>query len=210
MLNKDEIIAVLISTIILAFSITLIETWKIFFYALASVFILLFANILVKKITAFYYDAEVEVKLWEFKRFGFRQHWYTKKPFPAGALFPIASKIVLFPINSFVWMASLVFDVKAKTYRAAKRHGLYSFSEMTEDHIGYIAAAGIAINLILALIGYLVGFPLFSKLNIFYAFFNMLPISDLDGNKIFFGNLVLWCFLATLTLIALGYTFLLV
>ena len=110
-------------------------------------------------------------------------------------------------------MASLVFDVKAKAYHAAKRHGIYSFSEMTEEHIGKIAAAGIFVNLLLAFIFYFVGGDfgiLFAKLNIWFVFFNMIPLSDLDGNKIFFGNLVLWSFLAIVTLIGLGYTFLLV
>jgi len=211
MLNKKELIVIIISTLVLAFSITLLNTWKNFAYALAAVFILLMANIIAKKIAAFYFDAEVEIKLWEFRRFGFRKHWYVKRPFPAGAVFPIVSKIILFPINSFVWMASLVFDVKAKVYRARKRHELYSFSEMTEDHIGYIAAAGIFLNLLLAFIFYFIGGDfgvLFAKLNIFYAFFNMIPLSDLDGNKIFFGNIVLWSFFAVLSLIGIGYVFL--
>jgi hypothetical protein len=38
----------------------------------------------------------------------------------------------------------------------------------------------------------------------------MLPIADLDGNKIFFGSIVIWSFLAVLVLIGLGYIFLLV
>jgi Zn-dependent protease len=100
-------------------------------------------------------------------------------------------------------MASLVFDVKAKVYKAAKRHGQFSFSEITEFQIGLIAASGIILNFILAIAGYLIGFELFSKLNIYYAFFNMFPISNLDGNKIFFGNLTMWAFLATLTLIGM-------
>ena len=103
-------------------------------------------------------------------------------------------------------MASLVFDVKAKTYRAAKRHGLYRFSEMTEDHIGYIASAGIFANILLAIITYFIGLPIemnFVVLSIYYIFFNMIPVSDLDGNKILFGNMVLWAFLATLSLISL-------
>ena len=110
-------------------------------------------------------------------------------------------------------MASLVFDVKAKAYHAAKRHGIYSFSEMTEEHIGRIAAAGIFVNLVLAIAFYFIGGDfgtLFAKLNILFAFFNMIPISDLDGNKIFFGNLVLWSFLAIVTLIGFLGTFLLV
>lgn len=206
MLNKKEIIAIIISTIILAFSITLVDTIQNFLYVLLGIFILLMINILTKKVTAFFLESEIEIKLWEFRQWGYRAAQHFKRPFPAGAFFPIISKIILFPFNSFVWMASLVFDVKAKTYRSAKRHGMYSFSEMSEDHIALIAAAGIFANLIFAIIFYLIGLPLFARLNIYFAFFNMIPISNLDGNKIFFGKLVLWNVLAILTLIAMGYS----
>jgi len=100
-------------------------------------------------------------------------------------------------------MASLIFEVKPKVYRAAKRYGLYKFSEMTEYHIGLIAASGIAVNILLGIIGYLINFPLFAKLNIYYALFNLIPISELDGNKIFFGSFVLWCFLASIVLLGM-------
>ena len=210
MLTKKEIIAILVATIILAFSINLISSISSFLCTLLAVFVLILANLIAKKITSFHLDSEIETSLWEIKRWGVKAHHRFKKPFPLGAFLPILSKLILFPINSFVWMASLVFDVKAKTYRTAKRHGLYKFSEMTEDHIGYIAAAGIGANLVLAIIGYLIGYPLFAKLNIYYAFFNMIPISNLDGNKIFFGNLVLWVFLAVITLIGIGYALFLV
>ena len=202
-LNKKELSIIIAVTIILAFAISLIETTKIFLYALLSVLIVILTNIVAKKITSFYLDSNIEIKLWEIKRFGFRPWTYFKKPFPAGAFFPVISKIIFFPINSFVWMASLIFEVKPKISRATKRHHLYSFSEMTEFHLALIASAGIFANLIFAVIGYLVGFSEFSKLNIYYAFFNMLPISDLDGNKIFFGSLVLWSFLASIVLIGL-------
>ena len=79
--------------------------------------------------------------------------------------------------------------------------------------MGLIAASGIFANLFFAIIGYLVGgpfFTLFSLLNIWMAFFNIIPISDLDGNKIFFGSLILWSFLAALTIIGLGYAIFLV
>jgi len=210
MLTKKEIIAILVATIILAFSINLISSISSFLCTLLAVFVLILANLIAKKITSFHLDSEIETSLWEIKRWGVKAHHRFKKPFPLGAFLPILSKLILFPINSFVWMASLVFDVKAKTYRTAKRHGLYKFSEMTEDHIGYIAAAGIGANLVLAIIGYLIGYPLFAKLNIYSAFFNMISISNLDGNKIFFGNLVLWVFLAVITLIGLGYALFLV
>ncbi len=208
MLNKKEIISILVIALILAFTISLIETTKIFFYSLVAIFFVITINIFSKKVASFYLDSEIEIKLWEIKRYGFKAHKYFKKPFPAGAFLPII--VTALSAGYLNWFASLIFDVKPKIYRAAKRHGLYSFSEMTELHIGLIAAAGVSANLIFAIIGYLIGFPLFTRLNIYYAFFNLLPLSSLDGNKIFFGSLVLWSFLATIVLVALGYAFLIV
>lgn len=200
--TKNEIASVLIATIIIAFSANLLLNGTIsFLWVLLAVFIVIFINILAKKISGFYFETEVESKFWSVYWFGLKKHHHLKKPFPLGAFLPLVSKIILFPVNGFVWMASLVFEVKPKIHRAARRHGLYSFSEMTESHMGYIAAAGIAANLAFAVIGYLVGFTEFARLNIYYALFNMIPISNLDGNKVFFGNIILWSFLATLVLI---------
>ncbi len=210
MFNKKEFAVTIIITIILAFSITLAQDLNLFLFVLLGVFIVLMSNTIAKKITAFYLDSEIEIKIWEFRRFGYKPKQHFKKGFPAGAFIPLISRIILMPFNGFIWMASLVFEAKAKTYRAARRHGMYSFSEMTEDDMGYIAATGIFVNLILGLAFYLAGYPLFAKINIWYAFFNMIPISNLDGNKIFFGKLVLWSFLAILTLIAMAYSFLLI
>jgi Zn-dependent protease len=203
MINKKEIFLSLSVILLISFTINLLNDWNEFLVILSSVAIVFGANIFTKKILAYYLDSEIEIKLWQITRIGVRSGQHFKRPFPAGAFFPIISKIFLFPFKSFIWMASLVFDIKPKVYRPAKRHGLYSFSEVTESQMGIIAAAGIVINLALALIGYFAGFTLFAQLNIYYAFFNMLPISDLDGNKIFFGNLVLWSFLASLTLAGL-------
>ena len=206
MFNKKEFAIILIVTIVLAFGITLAQDINLFLYTLLGVFIIILINSIAKKIAAFYFDSEIEIKLWEFKRFGFKPKSNFKNAFPAGIFIPILSRIILLPFNGFLWMASLVFDTKAKSYRVAKRHGMYSFSEMTEEHIGYIAAAGIAINLIFIIIFYMIGYPFLSKISAWYIFFNMIPISNLDGNKIFFGNITLWSFLATLTLIAFGYS----
>ncbi len=210
MLKGKELLWMVIVTIFIAFASTLIETWNLFLYTLLFVFIAILINSLAKKVAAYFFESEIEIRLWEFKRYGYKARQKTKTPFPAGLLIPLISKIILFPFQGLVWMASLVFDVKPKSWRVAKRHGYYSFSEMTEDHIGYIAAAGIILNLIVAVIGYLIGFPLLSKINIYLAFFNMIPLSDLDGNKIFFGNLALWNVLALITLLGIGYVFFLI
>jgi hypothetical protein len=204
MFNKREVATIVITTIIIAFSADLLFGGiKAFLWTLLAVFVIILINVLAKKIFGFYLETETEIKFWELNGIGIKKRKNFDKPFPIGAFLPLVSKIILFPINGFAWMASLVFEVKPKSYRAAKRHGLYTFSEMTEEHIGYIAAAGIFATLIFAVIGYLLGFTEFSKLSIYYALFNMLPISNLDGNKIFFGNIVLWSFLASLVVIGL-------
>ena len=204
MLEKKEIGVLFLITLVLALTISFLKM-DIFPRVLLAVFLVLVLNIAAKKIAAFYLESEVEIKPWQIERYGFKRHEYFKRPFQMGIFLPIIVSLV--SLGNLFWMASMVFDVKPKIYRAAKRHGLYSFSEMTEAHIGLIAAAGVLVNLAASVIAYFLGFPTFARLGIYYAFFSMLPFSDLDGNKIFFGNMVLWSFLATLVLIGLGYAF---
>jgi len=208
MFNKKELLWILAITIVLTISISLIKTWGMFFLGLLAIFIIVVANILAKKAAAYYLDSKIEIKPWTIKQYGFKPEQRFKKPFPAGIFLPIIISALSF--GNLLWMASLIFDIKPKIYKSAKRHGIYSFSEITENQIGLIAAAGIFANLVFAVIGYLAGWPTLAKLSVWYTFFNMLPISDLDGNKIFFGNLVLWSFLASLVVLAVGYAFLLV
>ncbi len=208
MINGRELITIIAISVIITITLSFKEPITIILYSLLAVFLVLIVNVLAKKIASFFLDSEIEIKLWKIRRFGFKPNAYFKKEFPAGAVFPVIVAIV--SLGYLYWMACLVFDVKTKVYRAAKRWGLYSFSEITESHIGLIAFWGILANVVFAVIGYLIGFPDFARFNIYYAAFNMLPFSDLDGNKIFFGNLILWSFLAALVLIGLGYAFLLV
>jgi len=205
MFNRKETATIGIISIILAFIFSFTKGINAFFYFFVAIFFIVLINSIAKKISSYYLDSEIEIKFWEIKRYGFKPHKHFKRSFPSGIFFPLITAAT--SLGYFVWMASLIFDVKPKIYRAAKRFGLYSFSEMTEHHIGLIAASGILINLFFAIIGYLIGFSDFARLNIYYAFFNMIPLSDLDGNKIFFGSMVLWSFLAALVLIGMGYVF---
>ncbi|MEN7982425.1 MAG: hypothetical protein ABFQ65_03175 [Nanoarchaeota archaeon] len=214
MLTKKEIISIIVITIILAFSISLLQSIELFLTTLGFVFLIIMINVVAKKMIGYYFEAKVETKIWEMERHGFfgalsRGFFHPSRKFkqaiPLGAIMPLVVKVL--SLGYMNWMASLVFDVEARKYRTAKRHGFYSFSEMTEFHIGLIAASGIIINLIFATIGYLIGATEFSRLNIFYAFFNMIPISNLDGNKIFFGSIIIWSFLTSLILIGMGFVF---
>lgn len=207
MITKREVISVLVVTIILAFIIAVFNKTGNFLnnlgYSLLVILIILAVNISAKKFVAYLLDAEIEHRIWEFKRFGFKPQMQLKKAIPAGALFPLLFSFIT--MGYVKWMACLVFEVKPKTYHAARRHGLYSFSEMTEFHMGLIAVAGIFASIIAAIIAYFFGVSEFAKLSVYYVFFNMFPLGDLDGNKIFFGNIVVWSFLAALVIIAMGY-----
>lgn len=207
MINQKEIGSLILITIILAITISLFN-FGAFFAVFLAIFLVILINTISKKIAAFYLDSEIEIKPWQIQRYGLSRKGDSKSPIPIGIFLPIIISIIT--LGNVFWLASLVFEVKPKAYRAAKRHGLYSFSEITENHIGIIAAFGILITLIAAVVGYFLGFTTFARLGIFYAFFNMIPIFDLDGNKIFFGNIVNWSFLATLVLIGVGYIFFLV
>ena len=176
MLTKKEIAAIIIVTIVLGFTLILGKTeenqsskeiLKIFGYTLLTIFLIIAINILAKKVASYYLDSEIEMKLWKIKQYGFKPQKHFKKAFPAGAFLPIITTAL--SAGYLVWLACLTFEVKPKIYRAAKRHGFYSFTEMTESHIGLIAVAGIVANLSFAIIGYLIQQPEFAKLNIYFA-----------------------------------------
>ena len=205
MFTKKEIAYMLVTTIILGFAFEVREfSLNGFFYISLLILIIIALNIFAKKITGFYLDAEIEAKPWEVKRYWWTTGSHFKKPFPAGMVMPLITTAIT--LGYIPWMASLVFDIKPKIYRAAKRHGLYKFTEMTEYHLGLIAASGILVNILLSVLGYFLGYSDFARLNLYYALFNIIPISDLDGNKIFFGNLVLWSFITAIILIGIFFS----
>jgi Zn-dependent protease len=214
MFKKKEIVLILATIVIFTFLINLstdlIGGWKTILFSLLAFAIAILGNIFAKKIAAYYFDSEIEMQLWYTRKHPLFKRRFPQKPFPAGVILPLLTKIIFLPFNFFFWMTSIVFDIKPRIYRGARRQGLYTFSEITEYQIGLIAASGIIINLIFAIIGYFLGFPLFSRLNIYFAFFNMIPISELDGNKILFGSRILWSFLSSLILIGMLFAILII
>ncbi|MEA3414455.1 MAG: hypothetical protein U9Q99_02940 [Nanoarchaeota archaeon] len=205
MLNKNELITIASVTLVLGIITTISQKlvkwdWKIFLITTILVLIVFLINIIIKKIVSFYLDTELEIKQWEFSKWGIKKHQHLKKSIPAGIFIPIILKFL--SIGFLNWMACLTFDVKGKIYRAAKRQGVYSFSKISEREISLIAGIAIIGNLLFALLGYIMDYNLFARLNLAFAFYNLIPISNLDGSKIFFGNKILWTVLATITVIS--------
>ena len=205
MLNKNEITDFLIVALVLIFTLSLREKISSIFYLSLSVILILLINIITKKITGFYLGTNVEIKIWDIKKIFYNKQ-SKKEKLKAGVIIPLI--ISLLSAGYLTWLSDLVFDVKSKAYRTSKKYGEHAFSEITEYHIALIAGIAIIVNLFFGFIGYLINLPAqmnFVKLSIFFSFCSVIPISNLDGSKIFFGSKGLWTFLFLVTLIGVLY-----
>tara|TARA_Y100000310_G_scaffold294100_2_gene324302 strand:+ start:1088 stop:1720 length:633 start_codon:yes stop_codon:yes gene_type:complete len=198
-----EIITIILAAAVLAVSFSFKDT-SFFLQIGISFLIIIILNVLIKKAVAYYFEAKTTTKLWGVSQFWFTVRSHLKKPLPMIWL-PIVLAFFTKGILNF-WFGVLEFDIKPKKERVSRRHGLYRFSEMTDWHIALIAVAGIIINLIAAVVGYLAGFETFAKLNIWFAAWSIIPLSSLDGSKIFFGSRPLWFTILVIIGIFLGYS----
>jgi len=202
MFKTTEILSILIIIIILGFTISFTELSR-FGINLLLIAIVIFINLIAKKFTAHYYESDILIKIWSFQRYGLREHQHFKKPFPIGAILPFI--LTLISYGYVWWLAGLQFLVRPLKARVSKRHGFYSYTEMSEWHLALIAGSGVIANLILAVISYFIGFPEITRLSIYYAAYSLIPIGNLDGTKIFFGSRILWTTLVIICAIFIGY-----
>ncbi|MEK6910881.1 MAG: hypothetical protein AABW82_03840 [Nanoarchaeota archaeon] len=202
-MNKREISHILAAIIILA----VISSFGPIFKTGYSEFpkILLFSAIIIgvsiagKKIVAFLLDSDVEHEIWQFQRFGWKPHYYLPNKLPFGIIIPLF--FTIFSLGFLKVCTILTYEARALKYRASRRFGFYSFTELTDWHNAIIGAAGIISVLIIAAVGYLPGIEYLSKMSAFYALTNLIPYSKLDGTQIFFGSRVLYTALLVISLI---------
>lgn len=168
-------------------------------------------NIVSKKLMASRLDADVEHEIWKVRRWGFHPSDNFKSPIFAGVVLPLF--VTLVTLGSIKLMTILTYETRALKRRAAKKFGPYSFTEMTDYHNALVGASGIIGCLLITFITYWIPGDLWNvvgRMATFYAFFNMIPISKLDGSQIYFGSRVLWSVLAAVTLVFMLYAMLLV
>ena len=213
--------AIIILTIVIGLESMLRLDYNAIMLSILFSLIIIITAVYSKKLMARMLDSDVEHEIWSVKRimflmpkkfhFGFKPHQHFKKPLPMGIILPLLVSAI--SLGTIKIMALLTYETKALKRRAAKRFGFYSFTEMTEFHNALIGAAGIVGILILAIVAYFIPIPEFeylARIASFYAFFNMLPISKLDGSQIFFGSRILYTALALLTLIFTAYALILI
>lgn len=207
-MNQTEFLHAIIAIIVLALVIGFQDLISVnltgFSLALLFSLIIIFVNLSAKKFGAHSLDLAIENKIWFWQRFGYKPWQSFKKAIPAGVIIPIF--LTAFSLGSLKMMSILSYETTALKKRVAKRFGRSSYTEMTSKHIALIGAAGIIAILLLSFITYWIpGLENLSKFAAFYAFWNIIPFSQLDGTKIFFGNRILWSVLAIITLILTSY-----
>ncbi len=194
----NEITIIFLASIILSISTTFFNLSN-FLITLIYFIIIIGSNFLIKKLVAYYYESDINLKFWSLQNYGLKAKAHFKKP-----LMMLWLPLLLAPLN-WKWFAILETEIIAKTERVSKRHGLYRFSAITEWHIALITGAGIILNILLSIIGYSFNLEIFSKLSIYYAAWSIIPLSNLDGSKILFGNRTLWLFLTIIIFITLSW-----
>lgn len=171
--------------------------------------IVILGNIIGKKIMASRLDADIEHEIWRMQRYGFSVSSKLEKSVPFGVILPLFISVI--SLGTVNMMTLLTYETRALKRRAAKRFGPFSFTEMTDYHNSLVGAAGIIATLFIAFVCYFIpGASVLGRMATFYAFWNMIPFSKLDGTQIYFGSRVVWAMLAVVTLIFTMYALLLV
>ena len=209
MFSKKESIALLISVLVLTFvfgfddgsEVFVFSNWLINFIGifLLATFAVLFRELIVKWFAS-RHDSRSEYETWNI-----HQVWFDKR-LKRGIPFGIFLSLVLafVSLGKFFFTAVGVHKFKEnKNARVGRKFQNLSYYEEAQ-----IASMSILSSLFLAVIGLLLGnlFSLnvgtFVGINFYIALFNMLPFSDLDGSKVFFGSLLTYIFLLVFIVIA--------
>ncbi|MDO8508870.1 MAG: hypothetical protein Q7S27_04265 [Nanoarchaeota archaeon] len=196
-------LAVVLLTLVAGLQFAIKSQWNQLIYAFAFSTIIIVVAVMSKKFVAYLLDADIEHEIWHTSAYGLKKSQHFKKPVPAGLIIPLLISIVT--LGQVKFSALLTYEARALKYRSSKRFGFYSFKEITDWHHALIGGASTIALLILASFAYLfpqINLEYFAKLSVYYAFWNLLPLSKLDGAQIFFGSRILWSVLATITSVA--------
>lgn len=184
------IVAILIMSIILSFAnyaqIITIQGALAYLNILIYSTIIILATVFAKKAKAYNIDVKIEHKIIQWKRWWIYKKSHFKKPLPGGIIFP-----VLFALISNGWikiLAFLQFDAKALPTKVARKRRIKTYADLMEWDVGIIAFFGLVASLAIAIIASYAGLTDLAKISLYYSLWNLLPIGQLDGIKIFFGS----------------------
>jgi len=191
------LIAIIILGFIIEFSIEYTLTIRGFVYAA----VIIISSILIKNLASEYFYVDIEHKVWEWKQWWFTKRAHFKKPIPIGLIIPFFIAFVF--LGTAKIMTILQFDGKPSKKRILKARGSLRKQEVNESDFAFISAWGAWGLILLAIVASLIKQPELAKYSIYYGFWNLLPIGQLDGMKLFIGSFFNWVFLAIAYIILL-------
>jgi len=200
MFTKKEITWVIITILIMSFIIGFTEEFTVTSILIA--FIIISTSLIAKKLASKYFYVEIQHEMWKFRRYGFLERSRFKKPFPIGIVLPFL--MTIFSLGLIRPLTFLEFKSKSSKLRILRTRGVICRTlDVKESDLGLISAAGFWGLLFLSFLGILLGIPMLIKYPVYYALWNLIPVSNLDGAKLFFGSFFNWVLLTVLNLIFL-------
>lgn len=197
-LTEKEVKWVIIAIILFEFIVIFPNKISNLFALLVPPIIIL-VTIFTKKIAGDFFNIKIEHKIWHLQQYGWYRRTKYKKPLPFGILIPFITTLVTFGLIKP--MALLQFDFEnMKERRILRQIGekRRRKDEVNESDYAFTAAGGFLSLLVLAIIGILIRFPELTKYSIYYGLWNLVPASQLDGSRLFFGSLISWLIIVIL------------
>tara|TARA_Y100000310_G_scaffold332213_1_gene407383 strand:- start:126 stop:758 length:633 start_codon:yes stop_codon:yes gene_type:complete len=200
--TKKEIIWIIIAILIGGFVIEMSEQLQLNLIGLLWAAIIILVSVFAKKITSSIYNIKIEHKIWSLKQFGWIKSAHFKKAVPMGLILPFFVSIVsLGIIKPFTLLQFDAENLKKK--RVLRKRGAHRYSEINDSDLAFTSTWGFWALILLAIIASLIKQPELAKYSIYYGLWNLLPISQLDGSKLFFGSLINWVLLIIAYVISL-------
>jgi hypothetical protein len=201
MLTKKEGTWIIITIILFAFIIVFPSaTYNPLLLFLPVLIILI--SVITKKIAADFFCIKIEHTAWEWQQFWWYKTSKFKKPIPLGVLFPFL--ITLLSFGLLKPLTFLQFNAKNNPQkRILKKRGAVRKEEINESDLAFTSAWGFFSVWLLAILGIFLRIPDLTKWSIYYGLWNLVPIGNLDGIKLFFGSTITWVFMIFLYIIAI-------
>jgi len=217
-MEKAEIISVAVAVLLMAVIISFVGgvfSPSVLFSSLVISAIVIGISVCSKNLEAGHLDISLTHKTWEFQRYGIIKQSKFKNPAPVGLFVPpllalISSAMSIGGVVKF--LALLQFESKALPSKAAKKYGLRRYSGIMEWDDALIVFYSAAPLMLLAVIANAFSSAVFlqdlAKYSMIYVISNLLPISKLDGTKLFFGSRPLFIFSWILVVVVSALVFL--
>lgn len=188
---KTILIIILILTFIFGYNDNkpsfILKDWLLnLIYVFILVSLVVLVNIFGYKLAAKYFDAKIEMKIWNSSKF---EGKFSLKKLGNYIFSPVLPILLTLFSNGKIFLTTIAtFDIKDYSVFGRK------FPKLTYFNHGLIVIAGLFFNFILMIFFKILMLEKGILINSWFILWNLLPLSQLPGSKIFFASRVMWIF----------------